>query len=118
MCAATLKIQKGKFPVWVQKDIDTFSFKKYEDALKPLASSEFDNLTKEEAQIISWKREIVFDKLCCELFVRGELFKLENYAFQLGFKDEETKQFKESCMRLIRSSELYPYIDKCTPQRY
>lgn len=116
--SARLKIQKGKFPVWIQKDIDAFSFKKYEDALKPLSGSESDNLTKEEAQFFSWKREIVFDKLCCELFVRGELFKLENYAFQLGFKDEETKQFKESCMRLIRSSELYPYIDKCTPQRY
>ena len=102
----TMKIQKGKFPVYIQQEKEEFSLKKYEDELK------------KEHFWIEAEREIVFDKLCCDLFTRGELFYLDQYAHQLGFTDEEVKEWKKCYMSLIKSSELYDYIEQYVSKGY
>ena len=100
----TLKIQKGKEPVLVSTVAkeDSFGFKyMFQECREILAD-------KDRPQ----NREIAFADFYCDLASYGLLKDLNKYAKQLGFADDEIKEYRNYYLERIKESRFYKYIYK------
>ena len=100
----TLKIQKGKEPVLVSTVAkeDSFGFKyMFQNCREILADKDKPH-----------KREIAFANLYCDLASYGLLKDLNKYAKQLGFADDEIKEYRNYYLERIKESRFYKYIYK------
>jgi len=99
-----LKIQKGKEPVLVstvaREDSDEFKYM-FQNCREILAD-------KDRPQ----NREIAFANLYCDLASYGLLKDLNKYAKQLGFADDEIKEYRNYYLERIKESRFYKYIYK------
>ena len=93
-----LKIQKGKDPVLVSTVAQEYDLEYCREILADNGSP--------------YKREIAFANLYCDLASYGLLKDLNKYAKQLGFADDEIKEYRNYYLEIIKESRLYKYIYK------
>ena len=93
-----LKIQKGKDPVLVSEVDKEYSLEYCQDIL-----------TDKDRP---GKREIAFANLYCDLASDGLLKDLNKYAKQLGYSEEEIREYRHYYLEKIKKSRFYKYIYK------
>lgn len=93
-----LKIQKGKEPVCVSEVAKEYSLEYCQEILAD----------KDRPQ----NREIAFANLYCGLASNGLLKDLNKYAKQLGYSDEEIREYRYYYLERVKQSRFYKYIYK------
>ena len=109
-----MKIQKGKSPQYVETEKRPLSIKEFEEEMlrlgivKRLSGKNDTGFHFDDP--VPYCKEVVFQKLCGDLFSNGELDKLHDYAKQMGFSEPEIMELESECMKLIHKCELYEYV--------